>query len=172
MDFLGDGIADGADRPVAEDDVPGAGVCAAETAFVQDPGPVLLRAHVAAGARVPGDFIAPSGDVFVVADVQRLVISTAVDETSETAIIKVADAGPGVVTENVGNLFVKRFSTKREGTGLGLLTCKNIVDNHRGELSYHSGEDSKSIFEIKIPIDRCDDVAEEDSDIRRVPAQV
>ena len=83
-----------------------------------------------------------------------IVLSTTIEEESKTAVIKVADSGEGVPPEHIGSLFVKRFSTKREGTGLGLMTCKNIVDNHNGELSYHSGEDSKSIFEVKIPISR------------------
>ena len=92
-----------------------------------------------------------------VADVEDnrwLVVSTAIEAESHTAVIKVADSGEGVPPEHISNLFVKRFSTKREGTGLGLITCKNIVDNHNGELSYHSGEDSKSIFEVRIPINR------------------
>ncbi|PKK84933.1 MAG: hypothetical protein CVT49_01910 [candidate division Zixibacteria bacterium HGW-Zixibacteria-1] len=93
-----------------------------------------------------------------VKDNRWMVISTAADESSNMAIIKIADGGPGVPPEKIGNLFIKRFSTKRDGTGLGLITCKNIVDNHNGELSYHSGEDSMSIFEIKIPISRPQDV--------------
>ncbi|MEW5923631.1 MAG: ATP-binding protein [Candidatus Zixiibacteriota bacterium] len=87
-----------------------------------------------------------------VEDNRWMVISTGADETENMAIIKIADGGPGVSSEHIGNLFIKRFSTKRDGTGLGLMTCKNIVDNHNGELSYHSGDDSKSIFEIKIPL--------------------
>jgi len=95
-------------------------------------------------------------------DNRWIVVSTAIEEDSHTAIIKVADSGPGVEGDHIGNLFVKRFSTKRSGTGLGLLTCKNIVDNHQGELSYHSEEDSKSIFEVKVPISRSDSAGKND----------
>jgi len=94
-------------------------------------------------------------------DSRWIVISTTVDSEGPMAIIKVADAGPGVRSDNIDKLFIKRFSTKRECTGLGLITCKNIVDNHLGELSYHSGEDSKAIFEMKIPISRENSPADE-----------
>ena len=107
-------------------------------------------------------------------DNRWMVISTAADETDGTAIIKIADGGPGVASEHIGNLFMKRFSTKRDGTGLGLLTCKNIVDNHNGELSYHCGDDSKSIFEIKIPISRIVEAQSDGSDSaeKEEPVQV
>lgn len=107
-------------------------------------------------------------------DNRWMVISTAAEETEDMAIIKIADGGPGVASEHIGHLFMKRFSTKRDGTGLGLLTCKNIVDNHNGELSYHSGDDSKSIFEIKIPISRIVEAQSDGSDgaEKEEPAQV
>ena len=94
-------------------------------------------------------------------DSRWIVISTTVEAEGETLVIKVADNGPGVNLEHIDKLFLKRFSTKRDGTGLGLMTCKNIVDNHNGELSYHSGDDSNAIFEIKIPIHRETDRAGE-----------
>jgi signal transduction histidine kinase len=82
-----------------------------------------------------------------------IIISTSVDEYGENAYIKVADSGPGVPAEMVPNLFVKRFSTHR-GNGLGLITCKNAVDNHHGEISYHSSDESQAVFIVRIPVKR------------------
>jgi len=81
-----------------------------------------------------------------------IVISTAYNEESREISITVADGGTGIKDEYVERLFVTRFSTKRKGTGLGLITCKNIVDNHNGEISYHACEESKSVFTVKIPV--------------------
>jgi PAS domain S-box-containing protein len=80
-----------------------------------------------------------------------IVISTSLDESQNNICLKVADSGSGIAEENIQKLFVSRFSTKRNGNGLGMITCKNVVDNHKGEISYHTGDESKAIFEIKIP---------------------
>ncbi|MCP4706122.1 MAG: PAS domain S-box protein, partial [candidate division Zixibacteria bacterium] len=78
-----------------------------------------------------------------------IVVSTALDESSDHFNIKVADSGQGIADEYLDRLFISRFSSRREGTGMGLLTCKNIVNNHKGEISYHSSDESKAIFIIK-----------------------
>jgi PAS domain S-box-containing protein len=85
---------------------------------------------------------------------QWIVVSTLYDEDSQSVTIKVADSGSGIGEENISQLFVNRFSTKKDGTGLGLITCRNVVDNHRGEISYHASDESKSIFAIRIPVKR------------------
>ncbi len=81
-----------------------------------------------------------------------IVISTSYDEYNQEISIKVSDGGLGIKDEFIDKLFVSRFSTKRQGTGFGLITCKNIVDNHDGEVSYHTSEESKSVFTVKIPV--------------------
>lgn len=81
-----------------------------------------------------------------------IVVSTALDESGDYFYIKVADSGQGIAEEYLDRLFIGRFSSRREGTGMGLITCKNIVNNHKGEISFHSSEESKAIFVIKIPI--------------------
>jgi len=81
-----------------------------------------------------------------------IVVSTVLDESGDYFYIKIADSGPGIAEEYLDRLFIGRFSSRREGTGLGLITCKNIVDNHKGEISYHSSDESKAIFIIKIPV--------------------
>jgi PAS domain S-box-containing protein len=83
-----------------------------------------------------------------------IVISTHFDESTEDISIKVADGGAGIPAEHISKLFVKRFSSKKEGTGLGLITCKNIADNHLSEIQYHSSEESSSVFTIILPTKR------------------
>ncbi len=83
-----------------------------------------------------------------------IVISTALDETGEHCYIKIANSGPAIPEELVEKLFVRRFSTRRDGNGLGLINCKNVIDNHGGEISYHSTEESHAIFVIKLPVTR------------------
>lgn len=102
-------------------------------------------------------------------DNRWIVISSSYDESSQSAVIKVADTGPGIAEENIDKLFVRRFSTKRSGTGLSLITCKNIVDNHKGEISFDSEKDSKSSFSIRIPVTR--PIGEEEQDSHPADSQ-
>ena len=87
-------------------------------------------------------------------DKKWIAISTALDESGKHVYLKIANSGPPINSENINKLFVNRFSTKRDGNGLGLITCKNIVDNHNGEISFHSTHEAKAIFVLKIPINR------------------
>lgn len=87
-------------------------------------------------------------------DGKWIAVSTALDETETHVYIKIANSGPGIDSKYVDNLFVKRFSTKKDGNGLGLITCKNIIDNHNGEISFHSTHESQAVFVIRIPVSR------------------
>ena len=103
-----------------------------------------------------------------------IVVSTSLDEDGRDFYLKFADSGSGIPEKYHERLFISRFSTRRDGNGLGLITCKNIVDNHQGEISYHMSEESKAIFIARLPIKR---TQEDDSpteiitgDKRSVPA--
>ncbi len=52
------------------------------------------------------------------------------------AQVSVADNGDGVPDDKIDALFARRFTTKRKGHGIGLITCKRIMDAHQGEISY------------------------------------
>ncbi|MFH2037565.1 MAG: ATP-binding protein, partial [Candidatus Zixiibacteriota bacterium] len=68
--------------------------------------------------------------------------------------ILVSDGGPGVEEDKLNDIFVKRFSTKREGTGLGLITSKNIAENHKGTIAYQRNNEAESVFNLLIPASR------------------
>jgi signal transduction histidine kinase len=48
---------------------------------------------------------------------------------------KTTDSGRGISDENLPKVFEPLFTTKQKGTGLGLASCKNIVEQHEGEIS-------------------------------------
>src|SRR5579872_2332585 len=49
--------------------------------------------------------------------------------------IKVQDSGPGIPEDLLPRIFEPLFTTKQYGTGLGLPSCKNIVEQHGGTIS-------------------------------------
>ncbi|MEK6871059.1 MAG: CHASE domain-containing protein [Thermoproteota archaeon] len=64
------------------------------------------------------------------------------------AIIEFIDSGPGIPQENISKIFEPLFTTKLIGTGLGLVSCKNIIEYHHGKISV---KNNPTTFTIEIP---------------------
>ena len=63
------------------------------------------------------------------------------------------DTGPGIPADQLGNIFEPYFTTKSEGTGLGLMIVQRIVRDHGGELEVHSEPRVGTTFTIFLPRD-------------------
>lgn len=70
---------------------------------------------------------------------------------TKVAIIEVEDDGPGIRPEVQGRLFDPFFSTKKEGTGLGLPISARIIDRHGGALDFETQVGRGTIFRIVLP---------------------
>ena len=84
-----------------------------------------------------------------------ITISTKFDKAAQSAVIVVADNGPGIPDHQKPRLFEAFQSTKgQRGTGLGLAVTKKIVTEHGGriELAPHDGDGAA--FQITLPSDR------------------
>jgi two-component system sensor histidine kinase DctS len=68
------------------------------------------------------------------------------------ASISVADRGPGVPPEYQARVFQPFFTTKTEGTGLGLMICKRISDLHEGRLVHTHRPGGGSVFCLTLPL--------------------
>jgi|WetSurMetagenome_2_1015567.scaffolds.fasta_scaffold39271_2 PAS domain S-box-containing protein len=83
-----------------------------------------------------------------------VVASKTVNEGIE---ISVADSGTGIKKENIEKLFRTDISysmkgtEKEEGTGLGLILCKEIIEKAGGKIRVESEEGKGSIFKFIIP---------------------
>jgi two-component system, NtrC family, nitrogen regulation sensor histidine kinase NtrY len=62
------------------------------------------------------------------------------------AIIKVSDNGTGMSPEVVDNIFIPFFTTKKNGSGIGLSLCKQIMLLHKGNIQVQSAEGEGSSF--------------------------
>ncbi|RCW70608.1 ATP-binding protein [Saliterribacillus persicus] len=75
-----------------------------------------------------------------------------VSYTYATCAIKVIDEGPGIPHQMIEKLKEPFFTTKKNGTGLGLMICNQIIENHQGVLNISGNKDKGSTFEIILPI--------------------
>ncbi len=65
-------------------------------------------------------------------------------------IIKVADNGTGMSKEVQEKIFIPFFSTKKNGSGIGLSLCKQIVMLHRGTIQIQSNEGQGTAFLLRF----------------------
>ena len=79
------------------------------------------------------------------------IISIKIKQVDKNAIIRIEDSGPGIPEKVVPDLFKPLVSTKQKGTGLGLASCKNIVEQHGGSISF---QNNPTVFTITIPIEQ------------------
>jgi PAS domain S-box-containing protein len=81
---------------------------------------------------------------------RRLVLSTAVADGA--VALTVADTGPGIAPENLERVFEPLFSTKSFGTGLGLPTVKQIVEQHGGSIRIDSEVGRGTRVHVRLPL--------------------
>jgi signal transduction histidine kinase len=85
-------------------------------------------------------------------------LSVTTRHTGEAVEVTVGDTGPGIQPEVGRRLFEQFFTTKPQGTGLGLYISRQIVDEHGGELRWESRPGHGTTFTVHLPIKRSDRV--------------
>lgn len=78
----------------------------------------------------------------------RGTIKISADETSKEITISLTDSGSGIPEEYIQKVFEPLITLKEKGTGLGLASCKNIVESHQGSITV---KNKPTTFTIKIP---------------------
>lgn len=71
----------------------------------------------------------------------------------EWLTVAVTDSGVGIPGDELDKIFEPFYTTKPNGTGLGLAVCRNIVTNHGGRLSVDSVVGRGSTFTVWLPVD-------------------
>ena len=83
---------------------------------------------------------------------RRIAVSSEVD--GGMIIIKVSDTGPGILEEDLEQLFDFFYTRKKEkGMGIGLAVCHGIIESHHGSISALNAPDGGAVFTIKLPIE-------------------
>src|SRR6185312_8919462 len=83
---------------------------------------------------------------------KRLSISLSADGPAGRLLLRVADSGPGIEAGDLGRIFDPFFSTKAQGTGLGLALVQQIVVDHGGQIEVDSVPGAGTTFTLAFPI--------------------
>jgi len=79
-------------------------------------------------------------------------VESSLDKERKRVCVEIFDNGCGISAENMEKLFEPFFSTKSNGTGLGLAVSYGIVKNHKGDIRVWSEPGRGSRFTVEFPI--------------------
>lgn len=68
------------------------------------------------------------------------------------ALLTVQDDGPGMSPDVAAQVFDPFFTTRAQGTGLGLSLCRNIVETAGGTISIESSPGTGALFSVRLPL--------------------
>jgi signal transduction histidine kinase len=69
-------------------------------------------------------------------------------EEEDNEIIEFENSGPSIPEEILPHVFDSLVTTKQVGTGLGLVSCKTIIENHKGQITVRN---NPTVFTILLP---------------------
>jgi len=72
-------------------------------------------------------------------------------ETEALLKITIEDTGVGIPSEDVERIFKMYYTTKQEGTGIGLALVRRVVDLHHGSIEIHSTIGQGTSVIVRLP---------------------
>jgi signal transduction histidine kinase len=79
-------------------------------------------------------------------------VTIALSREGDEAVVKVIDQGHGIPEQVREKIFQPHFTTKGNGNGIGLISCKQIIEEaHRGSLTFASTPGQGTAFSIRLP---------------------
>ena len=83
---------------------------------------------------------------------QRLIAISGTQNT-ENAIITIEDTGKGIPKKDLHQIFDPFYSTKEQGTGMGLYVAFNIVKSSGGHIDVESSVEKGTKITLTIPLE-------------------
>jgi len=80
----------------------------------------------------------------------EIVITT--EKAEGCGLISIEDTGCGIDEKDILKVFTPFYTTKDDGTGLGLCIVKRIIENHNGSIHVESTKGKGSVFTIRLPV--------------------
>jgi signal transduction histidine kinase len=90
------------------------------------------------------------------------------------AAVRIRDNGCGIADDKIAKIFNPFYTSKTNGTGLGLGVAKKVIDSHRGTIEVHSKVGQGTEFVLAVPLSDAvrdnDDVVQSSTDETPVDA--
>jgi two-component system nitrogen regulation sensor histidine kinase NtrY len=83
---------------------------------------------------------------------KKVTIKTCYDPDVHIATLDIADTGEGIPPKIKERLFEPYFSTKKGGTGLGLVIVNRIISDHNGFIRVRDNKPFGTVFSIELPV--------------------
>ena len=68
--------------------------------------------------------------------------------TEDEVILRIANDGAPIPVASQEQIFIPFFTTKKEGSGIGLSLARQIMRNHNGSINLLSSDDASTVFEL------------------------
>jgi signal transduction histidine kinase len=65
-------------------------------------------------------------------------------------VIKIIDNGKGIIEEVAEKIFIPFFTTKQQGSGIGLSLSRQIIRLHKGTIGVTSRPNEKTVFKLRF----------------------
>jgi PAS domain S-box-containing protein len=80
------------------------------------------------------------------------VLTLQTGESHDSVWVSVADTGGGIPEEQISRIFEPFYTTKKKGTGLGLMIVQRIIRAHEGRIELESNVGRGTIFRLWLPL--------------------
>jgi len=80
------------------------------------------------------------------------VLKVQTDVGVDGVVVSVADTGGGIPQEQINRIFEPFYTTKKKGTGLGLMIVQRIVRGHGGRIDLESHVGKGTVFRVWLPL--------------------
>jgi two-component system nitrogen regulation sensor histidine kinase NtrY len=77
-------------------------------------------------------------------------INLAGSQNKDEILLKVSDNGPGIPPEILDKIFIPFYTTRENGSGIGLSLSKQLMRQHNGTITVHSVPDEQTVFTLKF----------------------
>jgi signal transduction histidine kinase len=74
------------------------------------------------------------------------------DRQEKDALIQISDTGSGIAPDKLPHIFDAYYTSRPQGSGLGLPTVKKIIEAHKGSISVNSEPGKGTSFEIRLSL--------------------
>jgi two-component system, sporulation sensor kinase E len=79
-------------------------------------------------------------------------ISIETGAASEAVWVSISDTGSGIPEEKLNRIFQPFFTTKKKGSGLGLMIVQRIIRDHAGRIDVESKPGQGTTFRVWLPL--------------------